>query len=79
MTDSNGILSLIFSFFRSIYDLGDQYQIFGVSINSFFIALAIMSIILTSLVNFAKSNSYKASNMVSDSVKGVKSKFNKDD
>lgn len=52
-------LSRVWTWFRSIYDLGDSIILInlgngGVTLNNFLLVLAIMSIVLTSLLNFVR-------------------------
>lgn len=54
MTDSSTYQNLA-QYFGAIYRLGDSIKIFGnISLNNFIIALAILGIILTALLNFVR-------------------------
>ena len=76
------IFNLIKDCFYKVYNLGDSIQIFSigninVSLNQFLVALAIMSIILTSLLTFARSHGADVTDRAGDSLRAVKNKVMK--
>lgn len=76
---NNDIFNLIRDCFRKVYDLGNSISIVNisgvtVSLNQFLLALAIMSIILTSLLTFARSHGADVADRAGDSVKALKNK-----
>lgn len=79
---TNDIFNLIKDCFYKVYNLGDSIQLvsmgsLNVSLNQFLIALAIMSIILTSLLTFARSHGADVADRAGDSLRAVKNKVMK--
>lgn len=80
---SSSAFALLYQFFQRIYSLGDSVAIikwddFGlyVSLNDFLLAFAILSIVLSALVNFAKVHGDATVNMAGSSVRSASSRLN---
>lgn len=74
------VLNLIRQFFVEVYQLGDRISLISiggvdVSLNQFLLALAIMSILLTSLLTFARSHGADVADRAEQSAHIIKDKI----
>ena len=74
------IINWFLDLFRQVYALGNQVELFTignttVSLNSFLIALTVMSIVLTSLLTFARSHAGTVADRAEDAGRSLYSRL----
>lgn len=78
-----GIAAFLYGMFQRIYEMGDSIVIISlpgdinVTLNNFFIVLAVLSIVLGALLNFARVHGDVGGRMVAASARGVNTRVDR--
>lgn len=74
---NDSIFTYLLNFFQQVYDAGDEIILINlngitVNLNTFLICIAIFSIVISSLLNFAKTHTGDIGQMAGYNVKGLR-------